>query len=178
MTSERQIAANRRNAQKSTGPRSAAGKMRSRLNARRHGLTAVLPEPADRALLGEIERVLQAETGAQPGAALPRAAAAAILRHRRASACRAAPPLAPEDGAEPAAGGAAATAADPLDESAAPAPGGLAAALAERYATALRKGRDALVKELLAGPAPPSEPAESGAVNGGGAHDEGGTHGR
>lgn len=38
MASERQIAANRRNAAKSTGPRSAGGKQRSRQNAVRHGL--------------------------------------------------------------------------------------------------------------------------------------------
>jgi len=38
MATERQIEANRRNAQKSTGPRSAAGKKRIGLNAWRHGL--------------------------------------------------------------------------------------------------------------------------------------------
>ena len=40
MTSEKKIAANRRNAQKSTGPRSSAGKRRTSSNAYRHGLTA------------------------------------------------------------------------------------------------------------------------------------------
>ena len=40
MTSLKQITANRRNALKSTGPRSADGKQRSRQNALRHGLTA------------------------------------------------------------------------------------------------------------------------------------------
>jgi hypothetical protein len=40
MTSFRQIAANRRNASKSTGPTTEEGKQRSRCNAVRHGLTA------------------------------------------------------------------------------------------------------------------------------------------
>jgi hypothetical protein len=40
MSSFRQIAANRRNARKSTGPTSEDGKRRSRCNAVRHGLTA------------------------------------------------------------------------------------------------------------------------------------------
>src|SRR5438552_17397789 len=40
MTSYRQMQANRRNALKSTGPRTEAGKETSRCNAVRHGLTA------------------------------------------------------------------------------------------------------------------------------------------
>jgi hypothetical protein len=40
MTSLRQIEANRRNALKSTGPKTEAGKEQSRCNAYRHGLTA------------------------------------------------------------------------------------------------------------------------------------------
>ena len=46
MTSDRQIAANRRNAQRSTGPRTPAGKATVSVNAVKHGLTArdvVLP---------------------------------------------------------------------------------------------------------------------------------------
>lgn len=39
MASEKQIAANRANAKRSTGPKTAAGKSRSRRNAFRHGLS-------------------------------------------------------------------------------------------------------------------------------------------
>lgn len=40
MASDRQIAANRENAKRSTGPRSEAGKARSARNALKHGLSA------------------------------------------------------------------------------------------------------------------------------------------
>jgi len=46
MASERQIAANRRNARKSTGPRSGGGKNRSSRNAYRHGLTVSITSTA------------------------------------------------------------------------------------------------------------------------------------
>ena len=52
MASERQIAANRRNAAKSTGPRSAAGKQRAGGNAVRHGLFSLATR---RSALEEIE---------------------------------------------------------------------------------------------------------------------------
>jgi hypothetical protein len=51
MSSAARKAANRRNAQKSTGPRSTAGKVRTRYNALRHGLSipaALDPAAADR----------------------------------------------------------------------------------------------------------------------------------
>ena len=53
MASEKQIAANRRNATKSTGPRSSAGKKRASRNAYRHGLS--LPVTASATLGQELE---------------------------------------------------------------------------------------------------------------------------
>ena len=58
MTSPRQIEANRRNAQKSTGPRTEEGKDRSRFNAVKHGMTAkfdVLPGEDGAALTRRID---------------------------------------------------------------------------------------------------------------------------
>ena len=46
MASDRQIAANRRNARKSTGPRSGAGKKRASRNAYRHGLSLSITSTA------------------------------------------------------------------------------------------------------------------------------------
>jgi hypothetical protein len=52
MASEKQIAANRANAKKSTGPRTAAGKLKSSRNAFRHGLSGpLLPDPITSAKL-------------------------------------------------------------------------------------------------------------------------------
>jgi hypothetical protein len=61
MTSEAKIAANRRNALRSTGPRTAAGKTRVRRNALRHGLAAVVA--GDPAVTAEVERVAVAICG-------------------------------------------------------------------------------------------------------------------
>jgi hypothetical protein len=58
MASPRQIEANRRNAQKSTGPRTPEGKARSRFNGVTHGMTAkfdVLPGEDGAALTGRID---------------------------------------------------------------------------------------------------------------------------
>jgi hypothetical protein len=41
--SQKRVDANRRNAMKSTGPRTSAGKSRSRFNGLTHGLTAKVP---------------------------------------------------------------------------------------------------------------------------------------
>ena len=83
MATDKQIAANRANAQKSTGPRTEAGKAKSRFNATMHGLSAkhvVLPgegsrrvhSPAGGDLRGDLQPTdrLQAEAAAQIAANL------------------------------------------------------------------------------------------------------------
>jgi hypothetical protein len=49
MTGEQRKAANRRNAEKSSGPRSPGGRRRASRNACQHGLTVVLPSSAEQA---------------------------------------------------------------------------------------------------------------------------------
>jgi hypothetical protein len=63
MSTPRQIEANRRNAQKSTGPRSVEGRARSRLNAVKHGMTARLDVLSgdDPELLNERTQAWQAD---------------------------------------------------------------------------------------------------------------------
>jgi hypothetical protein len=55
MATERQIAANRANAQKSTGPRTAAGRLKSSRNAFRHGLS--LPLQLDRKTSAKVDTI-------------------------------------------------------------------------------------------------------------------------
>src|SRR5262245_26678530 len=54
MTTERQIAANRRNALRSTGPKSPGGKRRIARNAVRHGLTTASLLPAEEAVVEDL----------------------------------------------------------------------------------------------------------------------------
>jgi hypothetical protein len=58
MASDRQIAANRRNAQKSTGPKSQSGKQRSSKNAYRHGLAVPISNVGSEAQLNDLSRQL------------------------------------------------------------------------------------------------------------------------
>ena len=64
MTSPRKIAANRRNAQYSTGPLTPNGKGRSKHNAGRHGLAVTLT--ATRAIDRDVERLASIIAGANP----------------------------------------------------------------------------------------------------------------
>jgi hypothetical protein len=61
VASERQIAANRRNARKSTGPRSSAGKRRASSNAYRHGLN--LSVGASAPLAPQLEKLVRKIAG-------------------------------------------------------------------------------------------------------------------
>jgi hypothetical protein len=61
MASERQIAANQRNARKSTGPRSGAGKKRVGRNAYRHGLSSSITSNA--AMAKQLEKLTRKIAG-------------------------------------------------------------------------------------------------------------------
>src|SRR5262249_24959985 len=61
MPSERQIAANRRNARKSTGPRSGAGRKRASHNAYRHGLNLSMTSTA--AFAKQLDRLVREIVG-------------------------------------------------------------------------------------------------------------------
>jgi hypothetical protein len=64
MATDKQIQANRRNARRSTGPRTAAGKSISSRNAFRHGLTLV--QETDEATLAEIIDLAHQVAGEDP----------------------------------------------------------------------------------------------------------------
>ena len=83
MASERQIAANRRNAQKSTGPRSASGKKRSGQNALRHGLARPLSAADFEKQLEDFARQISGGSDAPATLALARTAAEAELELSR-----------------------------------------------------------------------------------------------
>jgi hypothetical protein len=64
MASEKQVAANRRNAQKSTGPKTPSGKLRSSMNSYRHGLSLPLPAtPETAARAAVLAQALAENTG-------------------------------------------------------------------------------------------------------------------
>jgi hypothetical protein len=80
MASERQIAANRRNAQKSTGPRRSAAKKRTSQNAYRHGLTvSPLANPALAKRLDKLARLIAGDSKSEIVLDHARAAAQAEL---------------------------------------------------------------------------------------------------
>jgi hypothetical protein len=89
MASPRKNAANRRNAQRSTGPRMANGKARARLNAWRHGLAVQLS--ATGAGDCEVKRLASAIAGPNPDPCrlhFANIAAEAEFELRRVRACR------------------------------------------------------------------------------------------
>jgi hypothetical protein len=65
VATEKQIAANRANAKRSTGPKTARGKMVSSRNAYRHGLSCPLSLGADTS--AKLEAIAQAVTGEGAG---------------------------------------------------------------------------------------------------------------
>jgi hypothetical protein len=78
MASERQIAANRRNAQKSTGRKSQSGKTRSSKNAYRHGLSVPMSKAGSQARLQDLSRQF---AGAASNAGIPALAERAADAH-------------------------------------------------------------------------------------------------
>jgi hypothetical protein len=79
MATSKRAKINRRNAQKSTGPKTAEGKSRSRLNALKHGMTATLP-----VLPGEDPEALQGRIDAWTDDLKPRNEAERDLTQRAA----------------------------------------------------------------------------------------------
>jgi hypothetical protein len=87
MTTDRQIAANRRNAKQSIGPRSKTGREASRRNALRHGLAIDIgTDPAFHDDIEKLAKVLSFSSGAKNVTEVARDAARAeldLLRIRR-----------------------------------------------------------------------------------------------
>ena len=105
MASERQIAANRANALKSTGPRTAAGRAKSSRNAYRHGLSRPMAPDSEAGRVESLARTIVDEAAGeeQPEAArqdqleAARALAAAQLELKRIRAVKvAAMPTGPD----------------------------------------------------------------------------------
>jgi hypothetical protein len=89
MTSDRKREANRRNAARSTGPRSAAGRARSSRNAMRHGLLANFSQgDAPCAKTENLAALLAGEDAPRDRLALARLAAEAQMTILRARAAR------------------------------------------------------------------------------------------
>ena len=68
MTSQRQKQANRGNAQRSTGPRTAAGRAMAAQNARHHGLSVALPAEVMAPLAAQLATILAGEGMEEPAA--------------------------------------------------------------------------------------------------------------
>ena len=80
MTTALQVAANRRNARNSTGPKSSAGKSRAARNARRHGLTSsIWSNPALASATVGLARELAGPSASPESQRLAREAAAAHI---------------------------------------------------------------------------------------------------
>ncbi|HUN67552.1 MAG TPA: hypothetical protein VMU46_02065 [Burkholderiales bacterium] len=88
MTSPRRIEANRRNARASTGPRTAAGKARARMNALRHGLAAGAASRTDRDRVARLARLLGDPGGRNFHVALALAGRAVEIARVRAAEVR------------------------------------------------------------------------------------------
>ena len=86
MATERQVEANRRNAARSTGPKSEAGKAKSRVNAVTHGLASETVQDSGRSEAFEARRAAwgaeQGPLGESAGWALDRAVAASLRIER------------------------------------------------------------------------------------------------
>jgi hypothetical protein len=79
MATEKQIAANRANAKKSTGPRSLAGKLKSSRNAYRHGLSS--PSRLDPVMSAQTEVIVRALIGGDENEEKVRAATEFATAH-------------------------------------------------------------------------------------------------